>query len=70
MTWIPIVDFRTVVWPAEGNKFIRYNPIQVSVLNALVILVFDGIEIVEIEETGVSRLVHGLQTVHQADGVT
>lgn len=70
MAWITIVDFRTIVWPAEGNKFIWYNPIQVSVLNSLVILVFDCIEIVEIEEAGISCLVHSLQTVHQADCIT
>lgn len=69
MARIPIVDFGTIVWPAKGNKFVWQNPIQIAIFHSFVILVFDRIEIVEIEEATIACLVHRLQAVHQADGV-
>lgn len=69
MARIAVVDLRTIVWAAEGNKFIRYNPIQIAVFNSFVILVFNCIKIVEIEKSCITCLIHRLQAVHQADCV-
>lgn len=69
MARISIVDFRPIMWAAECDKFIRYDPIQIAILDTLVVLVLDRVEIVEIKEAGIPCFVHRLQAIHQTNCV-
>lgn len=55
--------------PAEGQKFLGQNPIEVTVFDELIVLVFVRIEIVKIKETGLVGFVDGTQAIVQRNFV-
>lgn len=53
--------------PTECNKLLRYNPIEITVLHTLKILVLLCIKVIEINKARLQALVYGIEAVEQRD---
>merc|ERR1719264_309021 len=54
---------------AECKKFLRHEPIEITVLNFLVMFIFIIIKVFKIEKVGLFRFVHRFETVEDGDRV-
>ena len=65
MLSIPMLCISIFYWTHKRNKFTRYNPIEVSVLDSLVVLVLLDIEGPEVVPAEPDSVLEALQTVEQ-----
>lgn len=56
-----------LMWPTKRDKLLRNDPVEVTVLHTLKILVLLGVEVVEIKEARLQALVYSVQAVQQGD---
>ena len=53
----------------ESQKFLRNEPVEITILNLLVVFVLVMVEVVEIEEARFVGFVHSFEAVQDCDGV-
>ena len=60
---------RVRVWTAESHELGRHKPVEVAILDLLVVLILLTIEVVKVEESSLFGFAHSVQTVEDGDGI-
>ena len=66
---IPVLNLGVGMGAAEGQKPARHQPVEVPVLDLLVVLVLLAVKVLKVKEAGGLGLADGVQTVQDGDGV-
>ena len=69
MCGISSVQFSSVVRSTEGKKLLRDEPVEVAILNALVVLILVDVKVLEVKKSRLPSFVDGTQCVQDGDGI-
>ena len=67
--WVAVLYLGLSVRAAKSQKFLRNEPVKVSVLNLLIVFVLVVVEVIEVEEPRFIGFVHSFEAVQDCDGV-
>lgn len=62
---VTIFHFLFIVWSAEGKKFVRHNPIEITIFDHFVVAILFVIKVIKVEEASLHSFVDGIETVQQ-----
>uniref|UniRef100_A0A6B0VAJ6 Putative secreted protein n=1 Tax=Ixodes ricinus TaxID=34613 RepID=A0A6B0VAJ6_IXORI len=66
---VAVLNFALGVRPAEGDELVWHNPVEVAVLNPLVVLVLLQVKVFKVQEFVADGLLHSTQTIKEGEVV-
>lgn len=60
---VAIFHFLFIVWSTEGKKFVRHNPVEITVLDHFIVAILFVVKVIKVEEASLHTFVNSVQTI-------